>query len=69
MAKEKELVISPELPCLAPGEGSVQCCNCTFVQRQDEKTILVLLANGGHVKLTSETPIVAVVKPQEDYYQ
>lgn len=55
MAKE-------EFPALVE-EDRVQCCNCTDIYRENEKSILVQLENGGYVRLTSDSPITAVIEP------
>lgn len=62
---------SDETKCLED-RYSIQCCNCTFVQRNKtsdgivmDNSVVVLLANGGQVSLNSLTPIVATIRPEE----
>ncbi len=55
-----------EHECFTPDDNErIQACGCTDVKRTDEKTVVVMFANGGHIRITSETPVRAFCQPEE----
>lgn len=40
-------------------------CKCTDVIKKDDHTFFVYMANGGHIRIVSETPLKVFCQPQE----
>lgn len=58
--------VTPEHLNELSGSKGIETCRCTTVKRTNNTEVIIRMPNGGHIRLVSDTPISAYVKPESD---